>query len=274
MVATMTDEKIVDKMEAVWRSIENLCSSLSDLDWATGTDCPGWSVQDQLSHLAGSESRLLGRPNPDHTPNDLSHTKNESGARNEVLVDWRRSWPGSRVLEEFREVTGLRLGILRAMGPGDFGAETQTPIGPGTVRDLLAIRIFDAWVHEQDMRRAVNRPGHLEGPVAEHAMGRMAMAMPYVIGRKVQPADGTTVVLNVNGLAGRVMAIAMEDTRANFMPAMPVPPTASLAMDLETFACLTCGRWSPDSLMDSGKVTIAGDRALAATILDQMNIMI
>lgn len=270
----MSDEEIVDKMEAVWRSIENLCSSLSDRDWTTTTDCPGWSVQDQLSHLVGSESRLLGRPAPDHTPKDLSHTRNESGQRNEVLVDWRRPWPGLRVLEEFREVTVLRLALLRAMGPGDFEAETQTPIGPGTMRDFLAIRIFDAWVHEQDMRRAVNRPGHLEGPVAEHAMGRMAMAMPYVIGRKVQPPDGATVVINVNGLAGRVMAIAMEGTRANFLPAMPVPPTASLAMDLETFACLTCGRWDAATVLNAGQVQIAGDSVFAETILGQMNIMI
>ena len=270
----MSDKEIVDKMEAVWRSIENLCGGLSDPEWATATDCPGWSVQDQLSHLVGSESRLLGRPAPDHTPKELSHTKNEAGARNEVLVDWRRSWSGPRVLEEFREVTGLRLEVLRAMGPEDFEAETQTPIGPGTVRDLLAIRIFDAWVHEQDMRRALNRPGHLEGPVAEHAMGRMAMAMPYVIGRKVQPADGATVVLNVNGLAGRVLAIAMEGTRANFMPVMPVPPTVSLAMDLETFACLTCGRWEPGEVLDSGRVQIGGDQSLGKAIVEQLNIMI
>ena len=270
----MSDEEIVDKMEAVWRSIENLCGSLSDQDWATATDCPGWSVQDQLSHLVGSETRLLGRPAPDHRPNDLSHTKNESGARNEVLVDWRRSWPGPRVLKEFCEVTGLRLEILRAMGSGDFEVETQTPIGPGTVRDLLAIRIFDAWVHEQDMRRAVNRPGHLEGPVAEHAMGRMAMAMPYVIGRKVQPADGTEVVFDVTGSAGRVLAVAMDGTRGKYLDSPPDSPAVRLAMDVETFACLTCGRWSPNEAINSGKVEIDGDRALGKRILGQMNIMI
>jgi hypothetical protein len=29
----------------------------------------------------------------------------------------------------------------------------------------MHIRIFDCWVHEQDMRRATGRPGHLTGPV-------------------------------------------------------------------------------------------------------------
>ena len=77
----------------------------------------------------------------------MSHVKNEFGQRNEVWVDWYRSWSGTQVLQQFQEVTGKRLNVLRAMRPEDFAAPTQTPIGPGTMRDLLHIRIFDAWVH-------------------------------------------------------------------------------------------------------------------------------
>ncbi len=157
-------QDLVDKMEQVWRSIEELCQDLTEDDWKTGTDCPGWSVQDQLSHLAGSESAILGRPDPDHTPRDTSHVKNAIGEHNEVLVDYRRPSTGQGVLEEFKENTGERLGLLRAMKESGFDAPAQTPIGPGTVRDYLAIRIFDAWVHEQDMRRALGRPGDLEVP--------------------------------------------------------------------------------------------------------------
>ena len=85
----MSDQEVVDKMEGVWRSIEGLSETPTEDDWKTATDCPGWSVQDQLSHLVGTENRLLGRPEPEHTPSDLSHVKNEIGERNEVLVDWR-----------------------------------------------------------------------------------------------------------------------------------------------------------------------------------------
>ncbi len=270
----MSDQEIVDKMEAVWLSIGALCRTFSEGHWKAPTDCPGWSVQDQLSRLVGSESRLLGRSAPDHTPQGVSHVKNEIGQRNEVLVDCRRPWPGTKVLEEFQEVTGQRLRGLRAMSAGDFAAETETPIGPGTVRDFLAIRIFDAWVHEQDMRRAVGRPGNLEGPVAAHAMGRMAMAMPYVVGRKVQPVDGTTVVFEVTGPAGRVLAIAMEGTRANPLELPPSSPTARLIMDVETFACLSCGRWESGDVLATGKVRIDGDQALGEAVVGQMNFMV
>ena len=270
----MDDPKIVDKMEAVWSSIAGLCATFGETEWRKPTDCPNWSVQDQLSHLVGSECRLLGRAPPDHTPQDTGHVKNDTGHKNEVLVDWRRSWPGGGVLEEFREVTGQRLLILRAMSAEDFAAETETPIGPGPVEQLIAIRIFDAWIHEQDIRRATAQPGHLDGPVAEHAMGRMAMALPYIVGRKVQPADGASVAFEITGPAGRVIPVGMDGTRANYLDPAPASPTVRLTMDVETFACLCCGRWEPGSVLNTGKVRIEGDKALGEGVVEQMNIMI
>ena len=270
----MSDQETVANMERVWSAIMTLGSTFTEGEWKTPTDCPGWTVQDQVAHMLGSESRLLGLPVPNHTPQDPRHVKNESGQRNEVWVDWYRAWSGAQVLQRFQEVTGERLHVLRAMRPEDFAAQTQTPIGPGSMRDLLHIRIFDAWVHEQDMRRAVKRPGDLAGPVAEHAIGRVAMAMPYVVGRKVKPADGTTVVFAMPGAAGRSVALRMEGGRAKSLDDIPVTPTVRLSMDAETFACLGCGRWTPEATLQAGKVQITGDIALGQTILAQMNIMI
>jgi uncharacterized protein (TIGR03083 family) len=270
----MTDQELVDNMERVWRSIASLCSPFTEQDWKTPTDCPGWSVQDQVSHLAGSECRLLGRPAPDHTPEEMGHVKNDTGRRNEVVVDWRRPRSGAEVLEEFHEVTAERIEFLRALTPEDFAAETQTPIGVAPVRDLIQIRIFDAWVHGQDIRRAVRQAGDLEGPVAEHSVGRVAMALPYVVAKKAQAADGATVVFEITGPAGRVLPVVVEGTRARALEQAPAQPTVSLTMDTETFACLGCGRWAPGQVLGSGKVKIQGDRGLGETIVGQMNFMI
>lgn len=270
----MSDQETVANMERVWQAIIALGSTFTEQEWKTPTDCPGWTAQDQVAHMLGSESRLLGLPVPDHTPQEMSHVKNEFGQRNEVWVDWYRAWSGAQVLQRFQEVTAERLKALHAMRPEDFEAQTQTPIGPGTMRDLLHIRIFDAWVHEQDMRRAVKRPGDLEGPVAAHAVVRVAMAMPYVVGRKVKPADGTTVVFAMPGAAGRTVALRMEGGRAQSLDEIPVTPTVRLTMDAETFTCLGCGRWTPEAAVKAGKVQMTGDTALGQTILAQMNIMI
>jgi uncharacterized protein (TIGR03083 family) len=270
----MSNQQVVDLMERVWRSIGTLCSPLSEVQWKTPTDCPGWSVQDQVSHLVGAESHILGNPGPDHTPTETGHVKNDVGQSNEVVVDFRRSWPGQKVLDEFLDLTGQRLAFLRGLTDQDFAAETQTPIGPGTVTDFVRIRIFDAWVHEQDMRRALGIPGELEGPVAIHSVGRVARAMPFVVARKAQAPDGTTVVFDVTGPAGRVVPIGIEGGRGSELASEPPSPTVKIATDVETFACLGCGRWDPVEALRSGKVTVAGDSDLGETIVKQMNIMI
>jgi uncharacterized protein (TIGR03083 family) len=138
---------------------------------------------------------------------------------------------------------------------------------------IEAIRIFDNWVHEQDIRRAVGRPGHFAGPVAEHALELVARAMPGVVGRKVRPAPGTTVVFEVTGPLGRTLAIGMAGERATPLDQPPAVPSVRLTMDVETFVCLGCGRWAPGPVLASGTVQIAGDRALAERIVAQMNFM-
>lgn len=265
-------QQLVDRMEQVWRSIDELCSSLDDAEWKTETDCPGWAVQDQVSHLAGNESGILGRPAPDHEPSDVSHTKNPIGESNEVQVDYRRSWSPQEVLDDFREVTGERLKQLRAMSDEDFQAESWTPIGQGTVADFLGIRIFDAWVHEQDIRRATDRPGHLDGPVAEHALERIAGAMPFVVGKKVGPPDGTTVVLEVIGPVAETIPVGISGGRGERLSDVPDDPTVRLRMDLATFNRLGCGRGDPSAL--ASDVEIAGDEDLGRRICEQMSFMI
>ena len=267
-------QQLVDLMEAVWQSIATLCADFTPEQWATPTECPGWSVQDQVSHLVGSECRLLGRPAPEHEPADTSHVRNETGLGNERLVDYRRRFGGAEVLGEFSEIAGERLAVLRGMSEADFAAETDNPLGRGPYSDLLRIRIYDAWVHEQDMRRALGIPGHLSGPVAQHAYGRTEVAMPFVVGRKVRPDDGTTVVFEITGDVGGTIALNMDGGRAHRMDAAPASPTVRLTMDLTAFNALGTGRWTAEPALAEGSVAIAGDRALGERIVAEMNFMI
>ena len=70
------------------------------------------------------------------------------------------------------------------------------------------------------------------------------------------------------------MALRVEGGRAKSLDEIPVTPTVRLTMDAETFACLGCGRWSPEATLKAGRVQMAGDAVLGQTILAQMNIMI
>ncbi len=270
-----TNQQLVDMMEHVWRSIAGLCDGLTEEEWKTPTDCPGWSVQDQVSHLAGSETGILGDPDPGHAPSEaaLAHTRSEQGRRNEIVVDFRRPWAGEQVLSDFRAKTARRVSFLRAQSDDDFAAEMPTPVGPAPMSEFISIRIMDAWVHEQDIRRALNRPGHYDSPAAAHALNRVIRAMPYVAARRAQAPDGATVVIDISGPAGRVCAIGVEGGRGRELEQAPDSPTVRVSLEAETFGCLGCGRWEPDEVLRSGKVSIEGDTALGESIVRQMNIM-
>ncbi|MGH8985253.1 MAG: maleylpyruvate isomerase family mycothiol-dependent enzyme [Acidimicrobiia bacterium] len=267
---TDQDQRLVATLDEVWRSIDVLCSTLSEAQWKTETECPGWSVQDNVAHLIGIEARIMGRPEPEHTAPDLPHVKNDIGRSNEAAVDLRRSRSGPEVLDEFRKVAAERIAALRAMTDDDFAAESWTPAGPGTVRDLIPFRIFDSWAHEQDMRRALGMPGDLEGPAAELSLGRVTGALPFVVGKKVKPGDGTTVVFAWDG---RTTRIGMDGGRAKPLDTAPANPTVRLTMGVDTLVRLSMGRGDPAEILASGAVTVTGDEALGRRIVQEMNFL-
>ena len=268
----MNDDTLVEALDVVWTSLADLGATLSEREWMTETECPGWTVQDNLAHVIGIEATILGRPTPAHDAPSGPHVKNDVGAGNEVWVDWYRARTGAEVLAEFRAIAAERLAELRAPDH-DFGAETWTPVGPGTVRDLLPFRVFDCWVHEQDIRRALHRPGDADSLAATISLDRIEGLMPMVVGKKVAPPDGTVVAFAVSGPSGRAFAIAVAGGRAAFVDSVPASPTVELTMDTDTFVRLASGRGDPESILAGGAVTVTGDPVLGRAVAEQMNFL-
>ena len=122
---------------------------------------------------------------------------------NETWVEARRRRPGPEVLREFRAVTARRSAALRAMTEEAFGAIGWSPVGQVPYRVFMEVRVFDSWVHEQDVRRALGRPGGRGGAGEAITLDRTVGAMGSWSGEKVAPPEGTAVVWRVGGGAGR-----------------------------------------------------------------------
>ena len=141
------------------QAIENFAAFVSTVDdWGIASPCPGWSVSDLVAHIIDFESQLAGDPQPEHTPDwsSLSHVSSDFGRFTEITtfgganltrVCWKNSLTVTPALSN-------DLAHFPPMPPFPGFASHPSP-------RLLGMHTFDVWVHEQDIRMAVEQPGNM-----------------------------------------------------------------------------------------------------------------
>ena len=271
---TTTAEPVIGQLEEVWVSIADACSGLGPEDWERPTECPGWTVRDLLSHLIGIERSLMGDAAPVLAGPVPGHVRNPIGEMNEAWVAARRDRPGDDVVAEFTAVTARRLDELRALGPENWEQVGWSPVGDVPYREFMVVRVFDSWVHEQDARRALGRPGGRGGAGERITVERVVSAMGYVVGKKVAPPEGASIVWEVTGPVPTSVALTVSGGRARPAGRAPDHPTARFDLDDETFWRLGCGRVRADEVLSSGEVRVTGDADLGRRVLDAMAFMV
>jgi uncharacterized protein (TIGR03083 family) len=269
-----TPEEIIAAFEETWGATTRLCESLPASAWELATDCPGWTVRDHLSHMIGTELGLLGTAPPAPPDPMPEHVRNPIGAGNEAWIAARRGATGAEMVAEFSAVTARRLEALRSFPPERWTVPGWSPIGEVPYAEFMEIRIMDCWVHGQDMRWALDRPGDRGGRGERVALTRLTAGMGYVVGRQVGPPDGTTVVFEIEGPDPRTVALRMDGKRAAGLDAAPESVSVLLEMPADQFVRLAAGRESPEDVLAAGGVAFEGDEDLGARIVRAMNFMI
>lgn len=269
MASNIPKDRTVAALGEVWTSLGELLGELTDEQWRLPSPLPGWSVQDNVAHIIGTEEMLAGEAIPDvdidRTVND--HVRNDIGAFNEQWVESMRAVPSNEVLSRFREVTGARLAALERMTEDDWNAESFTPAGKDTYGRFMQIRAFDCWLHEQDIRDAVGRPGHETGLAVEVTLDEMAMALGFVVGKKAGATAGQSVTFALTDGGAVVRELHVEvGERAAVVPSLSGPATVVPTMPIGVMTRRCAGRVGPDGLLD--QVAIDGELALASKVLE------
>ncbi|RNI25405.1 maleylpyruvate isomerase family mycothiol-dependent enzyme [Flexivirga caeni] len=167
-------------------------------DFGKPTQCPGWTVKDQISHVVGLESGFVtGEFNQVEVP-EYPWIRSDFGRFMEQAVEERRSRTGHEVVQELAHVLPRRLRALR--DPGNTLDTPVTPVlgGLATLGEQLPVRIIDIWCHEQDLREALGRPGNLDSPAAAAFVNTVLQAFPARAAKAgLQP--GTSVIIESTG---------------------------------------------------------------------------
>jgi uncharacterized protein (TIGR03083 family) len=262
-------EPLVDALIGEWQTIGFLLDELTPEQWSTPSPLPGWSEQDVVAHLIGTESMLAGIDPPVEEGDvpDSPHVHNPIGAFNERWIHGLRDHAPEQIRDHFLAITTQRADVLRTMTQTDFDAPAMTPVGPDSYGRFMRTRLFDCWFHEHDIRDAIGVPGDEGGVRGEYAFAELVGGVPFAVGKKGRAPQGTSVTFALSGPLAREIHVAVEG-RAALVDELPGPATTTVAMDSRLFTRLCGGRVSPVDRMD--EVTISGHEELGIQIVTNL----
>jgi uncharacterized protein (TIGR03083 family) len=267
-VATGADDRaeLAGYVEVWWQAVNDFLDLLEQVpeeEWTTPTDLAGWDVKACAAHTAHLEGILAGNPEETAEVGEPPHVTGLMGLYTEIGVVNRRDASADAIINEIREVVTKRHTALLADPPTDGDAKPEAIFGgvPWTWRTLLRNRPLDVWMHEQDVRRAVARPGNMDSVPARHTAEYLAESLGYVLGKKVGAPVGTSLVLDLEG--SLPFAFEIDENGRGHRAAPPAEPRVTLHMDRESFIRLAGGRCGAEP----GRVTVDGDQELGARVL-------
>ncbi|GMA41185.1 hypothetical protein GCM10025883_32300 [Mobilicoccus caccae] len=275
---------LVDAYTQTAQAIMDLAYPCSDADFAKPTECPGWTVKDQLSHVVALEAMLIGRPDPEVDVPAYEHVRNDTGRLMERGVELRRERPDAEVVQEMQQVLARRLGQLKDLKdhePENLDeAEMDSPLGRVPLLRGLTLRICDLWVHEQDIRAALGRPGNLDSAAAAVFTQSVLDALPMIVVKRAGVQPGRVVMVELTGPVVARAGVRVEkdengEPHGHLMftggtdetgPIPVIGKTTSIQMSTDAFTRRAAGRRSTDDLHYS----VHGDDQVARRVLDAL----
>lgn len=276
-VTKLDKSEVLAGLFAVWDDIDALLDGLTEAEWHAASPLPGWDVKALVAHMIGTESFLAGvpAPQPDIDVSTLEHVRNDIGVMNECWVRHLGSEAGTDVLARFRDIISDRRKALTSMSDEDWDAVTPTPVGPESYGRFMRVRVFDCWMHEQDIRQALSRPPSddtLRCPAAELSLDEIAATMGYIVGKRAKAPEGSRVLFELTGPVARDIRVSV-DGRARLVDDFGGrEPTATIRLDGLQFTRLSGGR--PMSPARSQDIALGGDRDVATQVVENLNFVI
>jgi hypothetical protein len=134
--------------------------------------------------------------------------------------------------------------------------------------------VLDSWIHLQDIRDALLQPEDDHGAGEEIVVNRFESALPFILAKKMQSPDGTTLQVNLSGRQARAIFLELRDGRARALVSLAQPATLEVTTPVALFWRRCAGRISAEAFLGASATDIRGNRDLAASFAENLSIMI
>ncbi|GAA6525102.1 maleylpyruvate isomerase family mycothiol-dependent enzyme [Intrasporangium sp. DVR] len=271
---------LLDAFEQVVQAIVDLGWACREDDFEKPTECPGWTVKDHIVKVVATEKAFSALPREPHGPANPAEVRNQFNRMVDLELAARRTWTGRSVVSELADFHQHRMSQLRSLDvdldteiAGFFGART-------TFGDQLRAQIAETWVHEQDARTALDRPGDLDSPAAAVFTAAILDALPVVAVRDAGIEPGHAVVLDVTGpvlaRGGARVVQGADGEPVGEQLFSGQDPEAGEPLEVTTVQLTTealtrraAGRRSTDQT----HFTVLGDEATGRRLLDALDVL-
>ena len=261
-------------------ALVELLSSLSNEDWGTPTVCPGWSAKDIAAHLLGDDAGRLSRGRDAFSAAAFTSFDRDTfeaellafiNRQNEAWVEAARRlsprlliyllrWSGEETPRYFESLDLYALGE-----PVSWAGPEPAPVWLDVAREYT-----ERWLHQQQIRDAVGKPGLKERRLFAPVLDTFVRALPHTFRDVVAPA-GTHVRLTITGDAGGEWSLVRGEGGWRLYAEADGQPQAIIALDQETAWRLFTKGISRDEALATA--TISGERALGLKVLDTVSII-
>jgi uncharacterized protein (TIGR03083 family) len=238
--------------------------------WLRPTVCPGWRVHDVVAHVVHDYLRKLSRTRDRHAgPDPLpGESLPQFLARmNQEFVAAAR-YVSPRALVDLLDHLGPQLD--RLWQSLDLGATGQAvswaaPGQPAPVWLDVAREYTEFWVHQQQVRDAVGRPGANSDRLTWPVVDTFLRAVPYAL-RHLSPGPGTCLHIQVTGPGGGSWTVQRQDATWLVDRGWPPRPADAFVRLSSDALWRVATRGIPVEAAREQAV-LSGDRALGSAML-------
>jgi uncharacterized protein (TIGR03083 family) len=240
-------------------------------DWAADSGCHGWRVQDVVAHM-GFMFNFVADPNlqlPDGAPGTAE-------GLNDATVLQRADWTGAQVLDYYQQQSEAGLAMLDALQGEQFVNEKVElfELGSYPMAQLANATAFDHLTHlTGDLLSPYGPLPRFDVDVAaaiDPAVDWMVGGLPQMCGAAVYPVLRKPIGLRLTGPTNRGFRIERDPESEG---AVKVTETDDVPADVATSDAAQFLRWATVRSAWRSAVSIAGDRASVAPVLDAVKIV-
>ena len=163
------------------RRLGEFLATLDDAQWAAPSRCDGWSVQDVIAHLVGTNqywsisisAGLKGEPTRYLASFDPVATPAQ-------MVEGLRSMSAAEVLNQYVDSVEQLASVVADLDDDAWSTVAEAPPGHIAIRAVALHALWDAWTHERDIRLPLGTAPVIERDEVEGCLLYAAAIAPAI----------------------------------------------------------------------------------------------